>query len=81
MRAFLTLALLALAIAGCKVTKDEANDTVTAEFNQDVAENSVMEAANVAENVGEAISNDVEETADKVQNVDVEVSTDGNKAN
>jgi hypothetical protein len=81
MRAFLVLPLLALALVGCKVTKDETNDTVTAEFNQDVAENAAMDATNVAENVGEAIGNDVEKAADKVQNVDVDVSTDGNKAN
>ena len=79
MRAILALPLLALALAGCKVTKDDTNDTITAEFNQDVAENGLMDAGNVAENVGEAIANDVEETADKVQNVDVEVDT--NKAN
>ena len=79
MRALLALPLLAIALAGCKVTKDDANDTVTAEFNQDVAENSLMDVGNVAENVGEAISNDVEEAADKVQNVDVDVDT--NKAN
>jgi hypothetical protein len=75
MRAFLALPLLALALAGCKVTKDETNDTITAEFNQDIAENGLMDAGNVAENVGEAIANDVGETADKVQNVDIDVDT------
>jgi hypothetical protein len=79
MRAILALPLLALALAGCKVTKDDTNDTITAEFNQDIAENGLMDVGNVAENVGEAIANDVEETADKVQNVDVDVDT--NKAN
>lgn len=64
-----------LALAACQVTKDDANDTITAEFNQDAAENGLMDAGNLAENVGEAIANDVEETADKVQNVDVEVDT------
>jgi hypothetical protein len=75
MRALLALPLLALALTGCKVTKDDTNDTVTAEFNQDVAENSLMDVGNVAENVGEAIANDVGETADKVQNVDIDVDT------
>jgi hypothetical protein len=75
MRAFLAIPLLALALAGCKVTKDETNDTITAEFNQDIAENSMMDAGNFAENVGEAIANDAEQAADKVQNVDIDVDT------
>ena len=77
MRAFIALPLLAL--AACQVTKDDANDSVTVEYNQDVAENGLEDAGNLAENVGEAISNDVSEAADKVENVDVEVDT--NKAN
>jgi hypothetical protein len=77
MRALLALPLLAM--AACQVTKDDANDSVTVEYNQDVAENGLEDAGNLAENVGEAISNDVSEAADKVENVEVEVDT--NKAN
>jgi hypothetical protein len=77
MRALLALPLLAL--AACQVTKDDANDSVTVEYNQDVAENGLEDAGNLAENVGEAISNDVSQAADKVENVEVEVDT--NKAN
>jgi hypothetical protein len=73
MRALLALPLLAM--AACQVTKDDANDSVTVEYNQDVAENGLEDAGNLAENVGEAISNDVSEAADKVENVDVEVDT------
>ena len=77
MRALLALPLLAL--AACQVTKDDANDSVTVEYNQDIAENGLEDAGNLAENVGEAIANDVSDAADKVENVEVEVDT--NKAN
>lgn len=73
MRALLALPLLAL--GACQVTKDDANDSVTVEYNQDVAENGLEDAANLAGNVGEAIANDVDEAADKAQNVEVEVDT------
>ena len=77
MRALIALPLLAM--AACQVTKDDANDSVTVEYNQDVAENGLEQAGNVAENVGGIIANDVSEAADKVENVEVEVDT--NKAN
>jgi hypothetical protein len=73
MRALIALSLLPL--AACQVTKDDANDSVTVEYNQDVAENGLSDAGNLAENVGEAIANDVDETADKAKNVNVEVDT------
>ena len=81
MRTLLALPLLAL--AACQVTKDDQNDTITAEFNQDVAENGLEDAGNLAENVAESIANDVDETADKVENTDVDVDLDANdnKAN
>ena len=77
------LAIPLLALAACQVTKDDQNDTITAEFNGDIAENGLEDAANLAENVGGAIANDVEETADKVGNtdVDVDINGEGNKAN
>jgi hypothetical protein len=77
MRALLVLPLLAM--AACQVTKDDANDSVTMDYNQDVAENGLEDAGNLAANVGEAISNDFDKAADKVENVQVEVDT--NKAN
>ena len=77
MRALLALPLLAL--AACQVTKDDANDSVTVEYNQDVAENGLEDAGNLAENVGGIIANDVSDAAEKVENVEVEVDT--NKAN
>jgi hypothetical protein len=85
MRLFLALPLLAL--AACQVTKDDKNDQMTIEYNQDVAENGVADAANTAEDLVGKVVNDVEQTADKVESktenldVDVDVDTDGNKAN
>ena len=77
------IALPMLAMAACQVTKDDANDSVTVEYNQELAENGLEDVGNLAENVGEAISNDVSEAADKVENtdIDVDVDTDANKAN
>ena len=72
-------ALIALPLAACQVTKDDANDSVTVEYNQDVAENGLEDAGNLAENVGGIIANDVSDAAEKVENVEVEVDT--NKAN
>lgn len=77
MRALIALPLMAL--AACQVTKDDANDSVTVEYNQDVAENGLEDAGNLAENVGGIIANDVSDAAEKVENVEVEVDT--NKAN
>jgi hypothetical protein len=66
MRTIFLLPLLAL--AACQVTKDDTNDSVTVEYNQDVAENGVANAANTAENIAGVIANDVSEAADKVEN-------------
>ena len=80
MRVLLALPLLAL--AACQVTKDDANDSVTVEYNQDVAEEGLQDAANLAGNVAGTVANDVEQAADKVENtdIDVDVDTDANKA-
>jgi hypothetical protein len=81
MRALIAMPLLAM--AACQVTKDDANDSVTVEYNQDVAENGIEDAGNLAENVGDVIANDVGQAANKIENSDVkvDVDTDGNKAN
>ena len=69
------LALPLLALAACQVTKDDQNDSVTATYNQEVAENVAADVGNFAEDV----ANDVEDTAEKVgnraENVDVDVDT------
>jgi hypothetical protein len=76
----MTLPLLAL--AACQVTKDDANDSITVEYNQDVAENGLEDAANLAGNVAVTVANDVEQAADKIENtdIDVDVDTNANKA-
>ena len=74
------LAVPLLLLGACQVSKDENSTTVS--FNQDVAENAAADIGNTAENIGGMIANDVDATADKVQNkvgdvdVDVNVSHD-----
>ncbi len=74
------VALPLLALAACQVTKDDANDSVTVEYNQDVAENGIEDAANLAGNVAVTVANDVKQAADKVENtdIDVDVTTNAN---
>jgi len=81
MRSLIALPLLALGLAACQVTKDEANDTITAELNGDVAENGLSDAGNLAENVTSDIGNDIDKAADKIENTDVDVKVDTNTAN
>jgi hypothetical protein len=72
------LALPFLALGACNVTKDDANDSMTVQYDQNTAENAAADVGNFAENVGAVISNDVDRTADKVQNTDVDVDVDAN---
>jgi hypothetical protein len=80
MRALLLLPLMAL--AGCQVSKDDQNDTVSMTYDEEVAENAAADAANFAGQV----ANDVEDSAAKLGNkiddldVDVDVRTDGGEA-
>ena len=82
MRIALVLPLLLL--GACNVDKE--GNAVTVQYDQNTAEEAAADVSNFAENVGGAIANDVKETADKVQNsdvdgdVDTEVKTE-NKAN
>jgi hypothetical protein len=78
------IVLPVIALAACQVSKDSDNGTVTAEFNQDVAENAARDVANGAESLGGAIANEARETADKIENrvdnTDVDVRVDTNTA-
>ena len=71
-----------LLLGACNVDRDAANDTTTLSFNEEVAENTLEDVGNAAENIGGAIANEAEETAAKVENevgdvdVDVDVSRD-----
>jgi hypothetical protein len=67
-------------LAACQVSKDSDNGAITAEFNQDVAENAARDVANGAEALGGAIVNEAQQTADKIENTDVDVSVDTNTA-
>ena len=69
---------LALALVGCNVSRDDANDSMTVQYDQNTAENAAADIGNFAEDVGGKIANDVEQTADKVQNADVDVDVDTN---
>ena len=66
-------ALPLLSLAACNVSKNDKNDSVTVQYDQNTAENAVADAGNFAENIGAAITNDVDRTADKVRNTDVDV--------
>jgi hypothetical protein len=76
----LLIALPILLLGACQVSKDDGNGTITAEFNQDVAENAAADVGNFAENVGGAIANEAEQTAAKIENTDVDVDVDTNTA-
>ena len=77
MRALMMLPMLAL--AACQVTKDEQNDTISATYNEDVAENAASDVGNFAENVASDVGNEADKIGDKAENVSVEV--DANTAN
>ena len=75
MRIITVLPLLLLASA-CNVSKD--GNAVTVQYDQNTAENAAADVGNFAQNVGGSIANDVEKTADKVQNTDIDVNVDRN---
>ncbi len=71
------LSIPALLLAGaCNVSND--GNAVTVQYDQNTAENAAADISNTAQNVGGIIANDVKETADKVQNTDVDVDVDTN---
>ena len=84
MRIMLALPPLLL-LGACQVSKDDANDTVSVSYNEDVAENAAADIGNAAENIAGKVGNDVSATADKVENkvgdVDVDVKTDNTASN
>ena len=77
------LAAPLLLLGACDVDRNAANDTTTLSFNEAVAENTLEDVGNAAENIGGAIANEAEETAAKVENevgdvdVDVDVTRNG----
>jgi len=65
---FIISTLGIVALAACQVTKDDANDSVSVTYNQDVAEDAVSDAGNVVENTADAIGNDIQREGDKIEN-------------
>jgi hypothetical protein len=72
MRTIIVLPLLAAALGACNVSKE--GNAVTVQYDQNTAENAAADVGDFAQNVGGAIANDVQQTADKVQNTDVDVN-------
>jgi hypothetical protein len=69
-------ALPLLALGACQVSKDEANNTVTATFNQEVASNAVADVQNTGENVAAGVGNEIKRVGDRIDNTDVSVNVD-----
>lgn len=67
-----------LLLAACQVSKDDANDSVSMTYNEDVAENALADIGNTAENVAADVSNEVGEAGDRIENTDVDVDVDTN---
>jgi hypothetical protein len=69
-------ALPLLALGACQVSKDEANNTVTATFNQEVASNAIEDVRNTGENVAAGVGNEIKRVGDRIENTDVNVNVD-----
>ena len=67
------------ALAACQVSKDDANDTVSVTYTQDVAENAAADVGNAAENLAADVSNEAQTTAAKIDNK-VDSDKDSNAA-
>ena len=80
MRAATILPLLTVTLAGCQVSTDDANDSTTVQYNQDLAENVAEDVSNQAGAIAGHIANDVQDAGETVKNevgdvdVDVDVS-------
>lgn len=70
------IALPLLALGACQVSKDEANNTVTATFNQDVASNAIEDVQNTGANVAAGVGNEIKRAGDRIDNTDVSVNVD-----
>ena len=80
MRLMISTAAILL-LSACQVSKDDANDTVSVTYNEDVAANAAADVANTAENVAADVSNGVDAAGERLDNTDVDVDTntqDGN---
>lgn len=78
MRVLLSVPLLLL--GACNADHNSNNDQLTINYDQQAIENAASDVGNTAQDVGGIIVNDVKETADKVQNTDVDVDVNRNAA-
>ena len=69
----LMIALPVLMQGACNVSKDEANNTVSVTYNEEVAANTAADVTNTAQNIASEIGNEAKTTADKVNNSDISV--------
>ena len=74
----LLIAAPLLLLGACNVDRDAGNETTTLSFNEAVAENTLEDVGQTAENIGGAIANEAERTADKVENKVGDVVVDVN---
>ena len=64
-----------LLLSACQVSKDDANDTVSMTYNEEVAENAASDIGNTAEDVAGDVANGVDAAGDRLQNTDVDIDT------
>ena len=80
----LIFALPLLALAGCDVDNDSANDQVRFEYNQQRIEDAAAATARAAEEVGESVGNVAADTGraigEEVGDIDVDVDVTRNRA-
>lgn len=65
-----------LIVGACDVTTDSNNNAVTVQYNKVAAENAASDIGNTAQGIGSAIGNEVDETANKIDNSKI-VAHDG----
>jgi hypothetical protein len=79
MRILIMIVLPCALLGACNVTKDEANNTVSVTYNEEVAANTAADVTNTAQNIAADIGNEAKSTADKVNNSDISVNVNRNE--
>lgn len=70
-----------LIVCACDVTTDSSNNAVTVEYNEVAAQNAASDIGNTAEGIGSAIGNEVDATANKVDNSGIIAHDDDGSGN
>jgi hypothetical protein len=80
----IVFALPLLALAGCSVDNDSANDQMTIEYNQERIEDAATDAANAAEDIATGAGNVARSAGAAIENevgdVDVDVDVNRNRS-